>query len=438
MATVELTAEAPRWNPATRIAFRFLFIYLLLSILSPFSQLGGGALWYFSGLLETASLLWNGVVAWVGKTVFGVTISFVFSGSGDSTFSYVEAFCWAAMAAATTLVWSFVDRKRASYPRLFEVLRVVVRLVLALQMISYGTAKVLPLQFGTLTPSRLVAPVGEIPPMGLLWTFMAASTAYTFFGGAAELLGGLLLVFRRTTLLGAMVTAGVMTQVVMLNYCYDVCVKLLSSQLLAMAIFLTLPDLKRLWSFFVLGRAIVPVPMRPRFQRRWLNWSISGVTVGLFAFLMLQSLIGAYSYCQEAGLFGPAPRLHGVWDVVEFERDGQVVPPLATDSLRWNEVLIKNAGPGAAVIAFKPMRGPSSWQTLEIAEAARRMTIGDVQNPANPPVTLIYEEPAPDALVLSGSIDGKQIHVTLHRAPAERFRLVNRGFHWINEVPSGR
>jgi hypothetical protein len=436
MATAKLTAEAPRWNSATRVGFRFLFVYFFVSILTPFGQVGA-MLWSPLGIYETVSSWWMSAVGLVGDWVFGATVAPVFNGSGDTQFNYVEVFCWAAIASAATVIWSIADRKRLSYPRLFEVLRVALRLFLALEMIVYGTSKVLPVQFGTLLPSRLVTPVGELSPMGLLWTFMAASPCYTFFGGAAELLGGLLLVFRRTTLLGALVCAGVMTQVVMLNLCYDVPVKLFSSQLLAMAIFLTLPDAKRLWSFFVEGRPIAPAPIRPRFKRRWLNWSITSATVGLFVLLTLQGVINDYSYCQASGIFGPSLPLQGVWDVVEYERDGEVIPPLATDPIRWNELLFQNTGSGAWVVA-KSMLGRPKLSMVEFAEGARRMTLTDLQNTENPPLVLTYEEPAPDTLVLSGTVSGKKLRVELHRAPKERFTLVNRGFHWINEMPFNR
>jgi hypothetical protein len=64
--------------------------------------------------------------------------------------------------------------------------------------------------------------------MGLLWTFMGASAAYTIFTGLGELVGGLLLTTRRTALAGALVSAAVMTHVAVLNFCYDVPVKLFS------------------------------------------------------------------------------------------------------------------------------------------------------------------------------------------------------------------
>src|SRR5204863_6312660 len=104
---------------------------------------------------------------------------------------------------------------------------------------------------------------GEASPMGLLWTFMGSSTSYTVFSGLAEVIGGLLLMARRTTLLGALVCIGVMVNVVMLNFSYDVPVKLYSSHLLAMAFFLLLPDLRRLTNVLVLNRPAEPAAPRP-------------------------------------------------------------------------------------------------------------------------------------------------------------------------------
>jgi hypothetical protein len=276
-----------------------------------------------------------------------------------------------------------------------------------------------------------VKPVGDLSPMGLLWAFMAASPAYAFFGGAAELLGGVLLVFRRTALLGALVTAAVMTQVVMLNLCYDVCVKLLSSHLLAMAIFLALPDLKRLWDFFVVGRATGPAPSLPQFKRRWLNWSIAAATIGLFGLLTVRVFIDEYSICELCGQFGPRPRLQAVWDVVEFQCDGRVIPPLRTDATCWKQVVIQNEPGYGLMMDFESMTGMAGGWFLDIVEESRRMSLADLTT-GKPAATLTYEEPAAETLVLSGVINGKKLHVTLRRAPADRFLLVNRGFHWIN------
>jgi uncharacterized membrane protein YphA (DoxX/SURF4 family) len=114
-------------------------------------------------------------------------------------------------------------------------LRVYVRYVLAAAMLGYGMAKVFKSQFPAISDMRLMQPYGDSSPMALLWNFMGFSTAYTIFVGAAEVLGGLLLLFRRTATLGALVVIAVMSNIVMLNFCYDVPVKLYSVHLWLMA-----------------------------------------------------------------------------------------------------------------------------------------------------------------------------------------------------------
>ena len=94
--------------------------------------------------------------------------------------------------------------------------------------------------------------------MGLLWTFMGYSTVYTIFAGLGEVIGGAFLLFKRTRLIGSLIVIAIMSNVVMLNFAYDVPVKLFSTHLLLMAIFLTVPDIKRLSNLFFFNRAIAP------------------------------------------------------------------------------------------------------------------------------------------------------------------------------------
>lgn len=231
-------AEVPAWGPVKRALFRFLFSYLVLYNL-PF--LLNVVPVYGEILRQSYMEIWRVVPLWVGEHVLGVEVRYRSSGGGDSTYTYVLLFCYLILALAVTAVWTLLDRRRANYARLHEGLRVYVRFALATAMILYGAYKVIPEQFGTPFPSDLLQPIGESSPMKLLWTFMGASIPYVIFTGVAEMLGGLLLVARRTTLLGALVCIAVMSNVVMLNLSYDVPVKLHSSHLLLMAVSWPLP-----------------------------------------------------------------------------------------------------------------------------------------------------------------------------------------------------
>jgi hypothetical protein len=104
--------------------------------------------------------------------------------------------------------------------------------------------------------------------MSLLWTFMQYSRPYAFFGGAMEMLAVVLLSFRRTATLGALVCLAVMTNVALLNLAYGVPVKLYSIMIVASAGVLLLYDAPRLWAVFVRNVTVPPAPLPSLFHDR--------------------------------------------------------------------------------------------------------------------------------------------------------------------------
>ena len=160
-------------------------------------------------------------------------------------------------------------------------------------MLSYGMAKVFPGQFGAPTLDRLLEPYGQSSPMGLLWTFMGDSRPYAFFTGVVECLGGLLLFSQRTTTLGALVVAAAMGNVAMLNFSYDVPVKLYSSHLFALAVLLLLPDIPRLRRVFLTNESTRPAQLRKPFTSVWRNR----------AALVVKGIVIVASLWQTAGPF---------------------------------------------------------------------------------------------------------------------------------------
>ena len=97
-------------------------------------------------------------------------------------------------------------------------------------MMVYGMSKAVPLQMPFPFLTTLLERYGDFSPMGVLWSSIGASPAYEIFTGCAELLGGVLLIFPRTTTLGALVCLADAIQVFLLNMTYDVpaCEPLLS------------------------------------------------------------------------------------------------------------------------------------------------------------------------------------------------------------------
>jgi hypothetical protein len=260
--------------------------------------------------------------------------------------------------------------------------------------------------------------------MGLLWTFMGASRPYSLFAGFVEALGGVLLLWRPTYVAGALVAMAAMGNVVALNLCYDVPVKLLSMQLFVMAAVIFAPHARRVIGA-LLGRAVPEVPPRPR-------RSLRAERVRLAAkLLFLAGLVAqCYSWVDRAlSWMPPEHELHGVWAVDRMSIEGVERPPLLTDTERWHKLHVSQIA-----VAVRPMDGPVSRFRATIDPAQDRIELNQEDLHETWRYTLVRGEP--DALVVEGSHRGKAFRAELHREPPPL--LVTRGFHWIQEFPFNR
>jgi len=421
-------AAAPEWGPVKRILFRCGFSYLVLYLLTSFLGLVGfipGAYvlmgWYFQ--------LWPRIVPWVGRHLFGVTAAPHPTGSGDTMYGWVQIFCYLVSAVLAALVWTVLDRKRKSYPRLYQWLRVYVRLGLGMTMISYGAFKVIPSQFPQPSLDRLLQSFGDSSPMGILWTFMGASAPYTIFAGLAEFAGGALLLFRRTMRLGALVCIAAMTNVVLLNFCYDVPVKQYSSHLLAMAVFLAAPDLRRLADLLVFQRAVPALADPPLFQRRWMRRAALALEAVFLLAYSAYMLNVSYEQYREYHDVASLP-LHGIWAVDELAVDGQDRPLVVTDDSRWRYVVFDYSN----LFSILLMNNSRQRYFLALDAGKRTLALTRRDDPAWK-ASLSYQQPAPGRLTLEGALDGKKVRASLHRIDEPRFPLHTRGFHWVSEYP---
>jgi uncharacterized membrane protein YphA (DoxX/SURF4 family) len=262
--TPELARGRQGWTWWQRAMFRFAFLFwgrfcLRSGILSQ-------VFWWIPGL-ERWVLRWpEYAINWPTDVLGSYFTTHVFhltgeaatrhpSGSGDTAQDWVDMLALLVCAVAGSLLWTAISEwrgRRKEYRTLYAWLRLAIRLVLASILLGYGFSKIFDLQFPPPAAGVLQEPYGQSSPMGLLWTFMGFSTPYVIFAGLAEAIPGVLLLFRRTATLGALAACAVLLNV--LNFCYDVPVKLYSTLYLLMALFLLLPDAGPMWRFFVLRR----------------------------------------------------------------------------------------------------------------------------------------------------------------------------------------
>lgn len=366
------------------------------------------------------------------------------TGSGDTGAAYAQLIFIVAVSLAGALIWSLVARARA-YPRLGRWLHLIVRVELAFILFGYGFAKFYGGQFGELSLTRLTQEIGDTWPMSMVGTFMQGSKPYELFGGACEVLGGLLLFHRRTALLGACVSIGTLTNVCALNWLYGVPVKQYSAHLLLYAFGLLAPFLPQLSAVFIRNRPSQPVDLRVVPSGRAGRWLL-----GLGIAWVATNLV-------ETHLQGMQPKpwlkgrersaLYGLWTVESMALDGQEVP--ANDATRWRDFAI-DRGPlawmreltgkrrylefkwdEAAGVAQVKERGSTAEASPWTCERGTRIVKGD------PPLLLHNEERGKPvdverrSLVLKGKWDGHDLE--LHTV--EKVFRLQTGFRLRQELP---
>lgn len=418
--------DARRWGSVERGAFRFFFVYLPLWFL-PF-PIGAHV---FPSAGDAYQHLWETIVLWVGRRVLhvGYTISTVETGSGDRTYDYVLAFCYLVLAATVALVWSIADRRRADYTRLYDGLRVYLRYGLAMVMLGYGFSKVFKVQFPSLQPISLMTTYGESSPAGLLWNFMGYSVGYNIFTGAGEVIGGALLFFRRTTTLGALLLLAIMSNVLMLNLCYDVPVKLYSAHLCLVILFLLWPDRGRLARFLARSRAVQAPAPRPPLPARWMEVARLAVKATFVVLLVAWSAESRLKRLRDELSAQPHP-LSAVYDVEEHVRAG-APSPLAKGSKSWGRVIITSYGK-RLFIGVKKMNDEEVFFRAKDTPDTGAL---ELSTRAGGSWTMTYARPDADHLVLSGTVMDEAHVVRLKKVDLSKLELTSRGFHWISEVP---
>ena len=444
-APVDITATAaepgasspPAWPVWQRVLFRFFFVYLLLQI----------APWDWFGAIPGVPFVlqaWQRVVDWAvtvsNARVFHVREVLVpVNGSGDTSYAWTQAWLYLSVAAIACVAWSVVDRRRTEYDRLAYWLRLIVRYFLATVALSYGIIKLFALQMPFPTLSQLATPLGDLLPMRFSWLFIGYSLPYQIFSGAMETVAGLLLLYRRTVTAGLFAATGAFLNVVMINLSYDVPVKLFSMHLLFCCFFLLALDARRLLGFLVLNRAVPPTSAYdPPFATPWKRWG--AVAVKLFIVYQILVLPLQQGWTRYQAVNAPpaaGPFRQGLYDVRQYVVNGDTVPPMSADTLRWRDLIIDNAGAGSVktrdgVFWQRYGRGYFRYRPDTVKRLVSVWKISTIPRDSVFLFTMRYEVPDTSVIRFHTRIREDSVHVELVRVP-RHFQLTERQFHWVSE-----
>jgi hypothetical protein len=214
---------------------------------------------------------------------------------------------------------------------------------------------------------------------------------------------------------------------------YDVPVKLFSFHLILMCLFLLAPEFRRLADFFVLNRIPGPSMRAPLFKTRRANRIAVAAQIVFGMCLLAANAYSSWSMWHSYGGGAPKSALYGIWNVDQLSIDGQARPPLLTDAERWHRVVFDS--PDA--MTFQNM--DDSLDSYGAAIHADDQTIALKKfKDENWKANLKFQREPGNQLTLDGEMNQHKIHMQLQLVDRNSFRLVNRGFHWVQEVPFNR
>ncbi|SEN31307.1 hypothetical protein SAMN05216436_11485 [bacterium A37T11] len=247
------------------------------------------------------------------------------------------------VAIILATVWRFYDKNKREYNKLYYWLRVIVRYRLAIGLIAYGFVKFFPLQVPYPSLSNLHTNYGDFYAWKIYYHTLGIVPKYESFLGFVEIAASVLLVFRKTSTIGAGIIIGFLGNVVIVNFAYDIGDHVYSSYLLLLALLVFAYDAPRLYSLLIkqqktLANKYIPLlSSKTKHVRTILKvaFALFALTFGLLAFRNYTG--NPYLLPKNPGLSGA----YGFYDVKHFVFNGDTIPYSLTDPNRWQNVVFE-------------------------------------------------------------------------------------------------
>ncbi len=273
------------------------------------------------------------------------------------------------IAAVGALVWGFIDVRRrgtaaAARPsgadgpsgsttsrwsddNLYYWVRVIVRYRLAVGMIAYGFIKLFTLQSPYPSLGNLNTSYGDFTRWKLFSLSLGIVPSYESFLGGVEIVGGLLLLYRKSASVGAFIIAIFLGNVFMSNLAYGGGEAVYSLYLLSLALFVLSHDAQRLANLLVFQRPAEPNRFQPVFRvgrQRQARLALKAVFIFFFVFLYgFKTRSGAakdpYQFPTSEGPGGSSRYLQRL--AVCYRKKIRSLIQRKTDPVRWQDVVFE-------------------------------------------------------------------------------------------------
>jgi hypothetical protein len=356
------------------------------------------------------------LVLWFGRHILRIATLQGETFGGDAEFGYVTILCFVCASASVALVWTVVDRRQGRDALLHRGLRVAARYALAFHLFLYGLDKVVPnAQFPFPPLQRLLMPIGNLSRYTLFWSSMGTSPFYAAFAGVVEVVAGLILLLVPQAILGPLLATAAMANVVVLNIGFDIPVKNFSIHLLLLAVFLLVPDLRRIIRFLVLNRSaegrVNPALGRGVGWFRVARLSLKSVMILYMFATSLQSCLRVQHMLLERS------PLYGIYDVAEFTSTG------TSKAGQWKRVIFGIPG----YITIQQADDTMQRLTADYDPGKGALTISSKGEKS----VLTCSRPDADHLVLEGQFLKQTVRATFAKVDESKYVLTQSHIRWI-------
>jgi hypothetical protein len=272
--------------------------------------------------------------------------------------SYANILLILVVAIAGGLIWTYLDRSRGEYNVLYYWVRVLARYRVGYAGIAWGYKKLFIMQMPEQYEGLWNTPLIDFFAKRLYWEHISISPSYEFFLGFAEFIGGFLLLFRRTTTIGAFITLAVFGNIAIANHAYDIGEQVPSACMAMLSIFILWRDLPAIWSLVVKERDAAVTRFYPVLSK-WQNLLRLTVKYSFnFVFVVLFCILEIYAFTHNDFYKIPnTPGLtnaRGYYNVTEFRLNNQLIPYSPFDKKRWQDVTFEKWSSLSFKVADRP------------------------------------------------------------------------------------
>lgn len=346
----------------------------------------------------------------------------------DSTGMYLFVLNAALLSLVGAVLYTLAFRQRIPSVRLVAVFVTFIRYTLAFKLLQYGFNKVFKYQFFEPEPNVLLTPFGMLPKELLYWSVNGISYGFSVFAGLLECFAGMLLLWKRTSVLGALLSVAILLQVVVVNFCYDISVKVLSLYLLLCSLMLLFPFLRSIVRFLT-GAAVLPLSgiRNPTgiCSSIVVYRIIKGGVLTMLACCLLYPYIISGNYNDDAA---PRPLYHGAYipQRIILNRD-----TFGQEDLAWKRIFIHRQHyfivQDAADVMHDYAFTYEKDNVLHVYDASEEVSV------------LVFKEKESGGYTITGTWQGDLIEIDIAPVAWRDLPALRKGFHWrVDEENSYR